>query len=228
MDNRSEIKWKVELTSYVQEFLDNLDENARGNIIWAMDLLTQFGITLGAPYVKYMGDKLYELRVKAHTGNYRTFYFCFKQNTFVFVHAITKKTQKTPPRDLETARKRMAAYIQYHSEWEATMTAKNHDHETAKLKSISLDEYKRRRFTQHPGDKVEYEKLRPYYEAVSEFITLRNKKGVSQEKLSSLSHIPRPSISRMESGKVTNVSIAFLQKLVAPLGYRPKISFVKS
>ena len=49
------------------------------------------------PLADYLRDGIYELRPK---GN-RVFYFFFMKNNAVLVHAIKKKTDKVPARDLE-------------------------------------------------------------------------------------------------------------------------------
>jgi phage-related protein len=59
----------------VKDFLDTLSSRQAANIIEAMDLLKTFGIQLKEPYVKSVGDKLYELRVKDSDGIYRVLYF---------------------------------------------------------------------------------------------------------------------------------------------------------
>ena len=45
-------------------------------------------------------DDIWELR----PGNNRIFYFYFKNDTFVLLHQFRKKTQKTPQREIETAK----------------------------------------------------------------------------------------------------------------------------
>lgn len=57
-----------------------------------------------------------ELRTKQGTNIFRTFYFTIKkdketqQEAAVLLHAIQKKTQKTPQRELDTALARMKEY----------------------------------------------------------------------------------------------------------------------
>jgi len=57
-----------------------------------------------------------ELRTKQGTNIFRTFYFIIKkgketqQETAVLLHAIQKKTQKPPQRELDTALARMKEY----------------------------------------------------------------------------------------------------------------------
>ncbi len=49
----------------------------------------------------------FELRVKDKTGVYRVFYVLFSGNKILIPHAFTKKTQKTPKKEIETAKKRL-------------------------------------------------------------------------------------------------------------------------
>ena len=49
----------------------------------------------------------FEVRAKDRQGIYRVLYFADTGKRFVMLHGFTKKTQKTPARDIEIARKRM-------------------------------------------------------------------------------------------------------------------------
>ena len=95
----------------VREFLDSLNPRQAANIIEAMDLLKTFGLQLREPYVKFVGDKLYELRIKDSDGIYRVFYFAASGKKFVMVHGFVKKTQKTPAKELAITKKRMKEYL---------------------------------------------------------------------------------------------------------------------
>ena len=54
------------------------------------------------PLADYLGHGIYELRSKAN----RVFYFFFHKDNAVLVHAIRKKTDKVPSKDLELCIKR--------------------------------------------------------------------------------------------------------------------------
>jgi len=54
-----------------------------------------------------MGDGLFELRLKAAEGIARVFYCTVVERRIVMLHQFIKKSGKTPPRELDTARKRM-------------------------------------------------------------------------------------------------------------------------
>jgi len=54
-----------------------------------------------------MDEGLFELRLKAEEGIARVFYCTMVGKKIVMLHQFIKKTDKTPPRELETARRRM-------------------------------------------------------------------------------------------------------------------------
>ena len=72
-------------------------------------ILRQDGGVFGGymPHTRSMGEGLFELRLKAAEGIARIFYCTMVGKKIVVLHQFIKKTDKTPPRELETARRRM-------------------------------------------------------------------------------------------------------------------------
>ena len=66
-----------------------------------------YGPDLGMPHTRAMGEGLFELRLKAAEGIARVFYCTVVNRKIVVLHSITKKTDKTPPREIKVARQRM-------------------------------------------------------------------------------------------------------------------------
>jgi len=66
-----------------------------------------FGPDLGMPHTRAMGRGLFELRLRASEGIGRVFYCVVSGRRIVMLHVFIKKTQRTPVRELEVARKRM-------------------------------------------------------------------------------------------------------------------------
>ena len=66
-----------------------------------------YGPDLGMPHTRAMRDGLFELRLKASEGVARIFYCTLVGRRIVMLHQLTKKTSKTPHRELEKARRRM-------------------------------------------------------------------------------------------------------------------------
>ena len=66
-----------------------------------------FGPDLGMPHTRAMGGGLFELRIKAAEGIARVFYCTVIDRRIVVLHQFVKKSEKTPPKELEIARRRM-------------------------------------------------------------------------------------------------------------------------
>ena len=98
----------------VSEFILRLQGKQSAKVLQNIELLEKFGNELHYPYVESIkGEKykgLMELRTKAIDGVFRVFYFVVVENKAVLLHAIQKKTDKTPQKELETALARMKEY----------------------------------------------------------------------------------------------------------------------
>jgi phage-related protein len=93
--------------SPIEEWLDSLNEKVRAKIFRNFDLLEQFALDLKEPYVKPLEDKLYEIRAKDTSGIYRIIYFSYTGKQFIMLNGFTKKTQKTPRKEIALAKQRM-------------------------------------------------------------------------------------------------------------------------
>jgi phage-related protein len=90
----------------VREWLRGLDREARRTI--GEDMKTvQFGWPLGMPLVRPLGDGLWEVRSRLRDGIARVI-FLAEGDRMVLLHGFVKKSQKTPPKDLDLARRRAA------------------------------------------------------------------------------------------------------------------------
>lgn len=65
------------------------------------------GPNLGSPHTDAFGDGLFELRLRGQEGIARVFFCALLGRRVVMLHSFVKKTQKTPQREIEVARKRM-------------------------------------------------------------------------------------------------------------------------
>ena len=61
---------------------------------------------LEPPHGKNLGGGLWEIRAITEGGKVRVFYCFVGKKYVVLLHAILKKTQKTPKKDMDLARKR--------------------------------------------------------------------------------------------------------------------------
>ncbi|NBG89359.1 type II toxin-antitoxin system RelE/ParE family toxin [Isachenkonia alkalipeptolytica] len=93
----------------IQEFLESLPPKLRAKTFREIELLKDHGPDLREPHTKPIKGKdnngIFELRVKFSTNISRLFYFSYYENTFVLLHGFVKKTNKTPKREIEKAKK---------------------------------------------------------------------------------------------------------------------------
>jgi phage-related protein len=113
------MEWAIEYfisdgdKSPIKEFIDALSPDSKAKFIFIADLLTEYGLNVREPYVKPITGtrKLFEIRIKDKQNIHRIFYFAFTGRKLVLLHGFTKKTDKTPHREIEIAEKRMKEYL---------------------------------------------------------------------------------------------------------------------
>lgn len=109
--------WEIELFESasgkqpVANFIATLKPDEQAKIARGIDLLKEYGPQIGMPYVRHMIGDLWELRVPFGGQAFRLLFFIFG-NTLVVAHAFSKKTSKTPQKELKTALTRMKDYKQ--------------------------------------------------------------------------------------------------------------------
>jgi phage-related protein len=80
------------------------------------DRMEVYGPDLGMPHTRAMGDGLFELRLKAAEGIVRVFYCTMIGRKIVILHLFIKKSNKTPPKELTLARRRMKEVKDVHTQ----------------------------------------------------------------------------------------------------------------
>jgi len=96
--------WMVEtLSDSVDEELEDMPVEARAKFIHISKLIEEFGHEqVGMPHVRHLDGPLWEMRMKSS----RAFYVKVPRKRVVVVRAFTKKTQKTPKREIDLALRR--------------------------------------------------------------------------------------------------------------------------
>lgn len=94
--------------STVLEYLNSLDKKRKTNkdsrikfnkIVAYLDILSKYGPNTKMPIARQLTQDIWELRPLSD----RIMYAYFKNEQFVVLHSFTKKTAKTPKRELEKA-----------------------------------------------------------------------------------------------------------------------------
>ncbi len=76
-------------------------------ILLCLELLKNRGTNLPEKITKHIEDGIWELR----PGTNRIFYFFYEKETFVLLHGFRKRTQKTPRREIEKAKRERAEFL---------------------------------------------------------------------------------------------------------------------
>jgi phage-related protein len=89
----------------VREWLKELDPVGRRVI--GLDISrVEFGWPVGMPLCRSLGRGLWEVRSSLPNGRIARVIFCERAGTMVLLHGFIKKTQKTPPGEIEVAWRR--------------------------------------------------------------------------------------------------------------------------
>jgi len=95
----------------VQDFIIEQSAKVKAKILRYIDLLQEFGLSLGRPYVeKLRGSDVWELKMRHGSDYYRILYFASSERRFVLLHAFLKKTEKTPKTEIDIAQDRISDY----------------------------------------------------------------------------------------------------------------------
>lgn len=96
--------------SPVYDFIEGVTVKIQAKIANTLDLLEQYGTTLGAPHVKKLTSySLWELRILG-TDNIRIFYIAHTGKVFLLLHGFIKKKQKTDKKEIRIALDRLREY----------------------------------------------------------------------------------------------------------------------
>lgn len=96
---------------YLKELSAKSDKDSRIKAKKIQDyilLLKTHGLSLGEPYVKHLEGKIYELRPLKD----RILFAAWINDQFILLSQFTKKTRKTPPKEIKMAKKRLTEILE--------------------------------------------------------------------------------------------------------------------
>jgi len=104
--------WKVRVVPLAEEEIRALPPDLQARYLRLVDVIQEHGPgVLGMPHARQVEGKIWELRLKGRDGIARALYVCAASREVVVLHAFVKKSQKTPRRAIDTARKRWEEYL---------------------------------------------------------------------------------------------------------------------
>lgn len=91
----------------VQNEILDWPHGIKASFIRTAEMMTEHGLTIGMPYIKPMGNGLFEIRARGLEGIGRALFCTLVNQRIVILHGFIKKTQQTPASEIKTARKRL-------------------------------------------------------------------------------------------------------------------------
>jgi|GEM_PF-1335081 len=100
--------YQILMTDEVDDYIAFLDEQAMTNkeakqqlkrVYYQLELLERLGTRIKKEICRHLRDDLWELR----PGDDRIIFFVWQDGKIVLLHTFTKKTQKTPEKEIRAA-----------------------------------------------------------------------------------------------------------------------------
>jgi len=99
------------IKKYLTELAENSDKDSRiklNKIDYHLQALRKYGTRAGEPFIKHIDGDIWELRPLRD----RFFFFSWQGDKFVLLHHFVKKTNKTPPKEIEQAKRNLKDFIE--------------------------------------------------------------------------------------------------------------------
>jgi phage-related protein len=98
-------------SSPIKKFIDGLPKQDQARFFEVIAEVELHRLAATRMVFKPMEGKLWEIKFRAANSGYRVFYVLLEKDMMIWLHAFSKKSQKTPPQELEMARKRLKALL---------------------------------------------------------------------------------------------------------------------
>ena len=108
MENRKGRELVPEILRELKGKSDKASRIRLHKVIDFMKILAEYGTRAGEPYIKRLDGPIWELRPLRD----RILFAAWVDGGFVLLHAFVKKTQKTPCREIEQAKRELADFVE--------------------------------------------------------------------------------------------------------------------
>lgn len=94
---------KEDGTEPAMEYINGLNDKLQAKTFRTLSLLMEYGKSLPMPHSRPLGNGIFELRTKQGNDITRILYFFYIGDIAILTNGFTKKTQKTPRKEIEKA-----------------------------------------------------------------------------------------------------------------------------
>lgn len=102
---------KEPVLEYMAELAKKKDKDSRiklNKLNDYIEMLSRYGTQAGEQYIKHLDGEIWELRPLRD----RILFICWVNGSYVLLHQFMKKSQKTPAREIEKAKRELADLIE--------------------------------------------------------------------------------------------------------------------
>ena len=109
---------KSDGTYPAEEFILSQDLKMKSRLYRTLAVLETAGNNIREPYSKFLGDGIYEVRVRQGNKIGRVLYFFVVNKKIILTNGFIKKTQKTPKSEINKAKKFRSEYMKRGEKYE--------------------------------------------------------------------------------------------------------------
>ncbi|KRM91872.1 type II toxin-antitoxin system RelE/ParE family toxin [Fructilactobacillus florum] len=113
MENKKKFKFDYYDYPKFEKFLDSLNDKDAAKLVVRISEIENKGMleSRKMQWVKKLDNNLFEIRSKFASNIQRALYFHVENDRFVITHGFTKKTQKTPSREIKKGKSLRDIYL---------------------------------------------------------------------------------------------------------------------
>lgn len=100
----------------VKDFLGELPIKLRAKVVDLFIAIEESDLYFDMPHSRPMEDGIFEFRIQFAGDKARVFYFFEHRGKLILTNGFLKKSQKTPPRELERAKEYKKDHIRRHQQ----------------------------------------------------------------------------------------------------------------
>ena len=102
------MNWKIEFfNEMVEKQTLAFPKGILADFLRVVELIEEFGPTIGRPHTAPLGKGLFEIRAKGRVGIGRSIFCSVRDRKLIILHSFVKKTQKIPQKEIDKALKRL-------------------------------------------------------------------------------------------------------------------------
>ena len=107
---------KEDGTRPAEEYIHSISPKMVARLYKAINVLADYGSQARMPYSEYLQDGIFQIRAQQEGNITRVLYFFNDGKKVILTNGFTKKTPKTPPAEIERAKRYKAEYEQREAE----------------------------------------------------------------------------------------------------------------